>query len=170
MTIIAKAFRFYSEISDSSNVRWEDAGVATVTYTEILQVPQVQIMPVCRDSIGVFMFSPDRNATIYYTTNGSDPDSFSNKYTDVFRLASDAIVKAVVIKAGSINSNIVTAQESIVNVNLHSENKTGTYLRNDDVTSVLLNGKVTCGKSQLSNNSVLLIKSRELQLKTFRKY
>ena len=47
------------------------------------------------------------NATIYYTTDGTDPSTISIIYDDVFFLTEDTIVKAIAIK-GDKTSSIVT--------------------------------------------------------------
>lgn len=43
-------------------------------------------------------------ATIYYTTNGSDPTKNSTKYTDTFMLEKDATIKAVAYKDGKYST------------------------------------------------------------------
>ncbi len=47
-------------------------------------------------------------ATIYYTTDGTEPTVNSTKYTNPFNLTSDATVKAIAIKEGLDNSVVAT--------------------------------------------------------------
>jgi hypothetical protein len=48
-------------------------------------------------------------ATIYYTTNGSDPTSSSTSYSAPFKLTATTTVKAIGIKSGLTNSGIAQA-------------------------------------------------------------
>lgn len=47
-------------------------------------------------------------ASIYYTTDGSDPTTESTLYTGAFELTESATVKAIAVKNGCLNSEIVT--------------------------------------------------------------
>jgi len=110
VTLIAKAFRFFPEMSDSSNVRWEDGGVATATYTKILQKPYCDLVFINADSISVALFSRDKDAVLYYATDGSLPGIASKKYIGVFRIHKDVPLKVISIKNGSISSSIWTKE------------------------------------------------------------
>ena len=49
-------------------------------------------------------------ATIFYTTDGTDPTADSNKYTAPFTITKDATVKAIAIKENCHDSNIASAK------------------------------------------------------------
>ena len=48
-------------------------------------------------------------ATIYYTTNGSDPTTSSTEYTGPITVSADMTIKALAVKDGLTNSDIATA-------------------------------------------------------------
>ena len=49
-------------------------------------------------------------ATIFYTTDGTDPTADSNKYTAPFTITEDATVKAIAIKENARDSKIASAK------------------------------------------------------------
>lgn len=61
------------------------------------------------------------DAEIYYTTDGSEPDKNSKKYTEPFAINSSVTVKAVVIKAGMEDSDAAEASfEKIASTDLET--------------------------------------------------
>ncbi len=54
----------------------------------------------------------ESGATIYYTTNGSNPTTSSTKYTGALVLTSDATVKAIALKSGKLNSDVASSTVS----------------------------------------------------------
>jgi hypothetical protein len=52
-------------------------------------------------------------ATIYYTTNGSDPTTSSTQYTAAIPVSSATTLKAIAVKSGMTNSSIMTAAYTI---------------------------------------------------------
>ena len=54
------------------------------------------------------------DATIYYTTDGSDPDENSTVYTEPIAVAESMTIKAIAMKEGYDNSNIATAEYTII--------------------------------------------------------
>ena len=53
------------------------------------------------------------DATIYYTTDGSDPDNTKTEYTGSFKVTNSKTVKAIAIKSGMENSAIASAAYTI---------------------------------------------------------
>jgi hypothetical protein len=60
-------------------------------------------------SVQVSLSCATSGASIYYTTNGSDPTAGSNVYSQPFTLTSSATVKAQGVKTGSNDSQIVSS-------------------------------------------------------------
>ena len=54
------------------------------------------------------------DATIYYTTDGSDPDENSTVYTAPIAVGSSMTIKAIAMKEGYENSNIAAAEYTII--------------------------------------------------------
>ena len=54
------------------------------------------------------------DATIYYTTDGSDPDENSTVYTAPIAVDASMTIKAIAMKEGYENSNIATAEYTII--------------------------------------------------------
>ena len=54
------------------------------------------------------------DATIYYTTDGTDPDENSSVYTEPITVAESMTIKAIAMKEGYDNSNIATAEYNII--------------------------------------------------------
>ena len=58
----------------------------------------------------VTMSSVTDGATIYYTTDGSDPTTSSTLYSSAFTVSSTTVIKAIAVKAGLANSSLATKQ------------------------------------------------------------
>ena len=54
------------------------------------------------------------DATIYYTTDGTDPNENSEVYTEPIMIEASATLKAIAMKEGYENSNIATAQYTLI--------------------------------------------------------
>lgn len=52
-------------------------------------------------------------ATIYYTTDGTDPTAESTEYTEAFTITEDITIKAIAVKDGCADSEIVTAEYTV---------------------------------------------------------
>lgn len=63
--------------------------------------------------VEVKLASSTKDATIYYTTNGSTPTTGSKKYTGAFKLTSTATVKAIAVKASMSNSSVKSSKITV---------------------------------------------------------
>ena len=59
------------------------------------------------------------DATIYYTLDGTDPDATATEYTTPFTLTATTTVKAIALKDGMLNSEVVSATYIINTVGIH---------------------------------------------------
>lgn len=62
-----------------------------------------------RNSCKVSITAQD-GASIFYTTDGTDPTADSSRYTAPFTITNNAVVKAIAVKDGCYNSEIATAE------------------------------------------------------------
>ena len=60
------------------------------------------------DEFTLMMYHPNKDAKIYYTTDGSTPTSASSVYSSPITVASDTTIKAIAMKNGE-SSNVATA-------------------------------------------------------------
>ncbi|MEE4178131.1 MAG: choice-of-anchor D domain-containing protein [Bacteroides sp.] len=87
------------------NISWTAAGAVT-------QVATPSLSPNGGDfyaPIDVSISTLTEGATIYYTTDGTDPDATATLYTAPFEVSSTTTVKAIGIKEGLDDSNIASA-------------------------------------------------------------
>ena len=61
----------------------------------------------------VSILTTTQGATIYYTTNGNDPSTSSNVYSNSIQVNSTTTIKAIAVKSGVLDSTISTAIYSI---------------------------------------------------------
>ena len=65
------------------------------------------------NSVEVSISCSTADATIYYTLDGTEPDANAIEYTAPFTLTATTTVKAVAVKEGMLNSEVVTATYDI---------------------------------------------------------
>lgn len=97
-----------------NNWVYGDTGCCTNTLTECTPVAAVADPVISPDSqsfsgsLAVTITCATSGASIYYTTNGSTPTASSTLYTGSFNVSSTTTVKAIAIKSGLSNSNVVS--------------------------------------------------------------
>ena len=82
----------------------------TVTVKEVCVTPTITITPAAGgNTASVTLSTTTAGATIYYTTNGSDPSSSSTAYSgSAFEIGNGETVKAIAVKDGCIDSEIAS--------------------------------------------------------------
>ena len=80
------------------------AGTSTTVATPVISPASGDYF----DPITVTMTCGTSGATIYYTTDGSDPDNTDAVYSSGFAVSSTTTVKAIAYKSGMTESNIAT--------------------------------------------------------------
>lgn len=97
---------------------WSDAGAGAessddATFTTA--AGDVCVIPVAGvsggnyiDSQSVTLSTETSGATIYYTTDGSTPDSGDTAYTTAITISATTTLKAIAIKAGATDSSVMT--------------------------------------------------------------
>lgn len=86
------------------------SAVATAAYVFVCAAPKISL------SSGTYVGAPTTtisstttDATIYYTTDGTDPSSTSNVYLSKLTIANSEMLKAIAIESGWTSSSIVSA-------------------------------------------------------------
>jgi hypothetical protein len=99
-TVKAKAFKS----------GFNDSAIASASFTLTVATPTISPNGGnFNDSVQVTLACATSGATIYYTTNGSDPTTGSTQYTAAFTLNNSATVKAKAFKSGFNDSAIASA-------------------------------------------------------------
>ncbi len=79
----------------------------TISAKDVTGAPQT-VIPA--DAPLTVTITADDGATIYYTTDGTDPTANSTEYTAPFQITNACTVKAIAVKAGNFNSFIVSQE------------------------------------------------------------
>ncbi|MFA6383601.1 MAG: chitobiase/beta-hexosaminidase C-terminal domain-containing protein, partial [Parcubacteria group bacterium] len=134
-TITLKAIAVKSGMTDSA--------VLTALYT-INIPPQVVAAPTANPAAGTYtsaqsvtLAATTTGATIYYTTNGSDPTTSSAQYASAITISSTTTLKAIAVRSGMTNSSIMTAVYTITPLVVATPTATspaGTYTSAQNVT------------------------------------
>ena len=82
----------------SAQAAWYDSEIASADYTFICDTPTIATAGTYTDSTTVSMSTLTSNATIYYTTDGSEPTTADNEYSSSFSINSSQVVKAICVR------------------------------------------------------------------------
>lgn len=77
-----------------------------------------------KDTIKVKLTCPDKDASIYYTTDGSKPTEKSKLYKGALTIKKDTVLKFVTVKDGYTYSKVVTEEYTIGRVYEEAERQT----------------------------------------------
>ncbi len=93
---------------------YSNSSISSETYTIKVNVPIASPVGTSSSStISVTLTSTTTGATIYYTTDGSTPTASSNEYSTAISITSSTTLKAIAIKSGLLDSNIMTETYTI---------------------------------------------------------
>lgn len=87
------------------------------TFTEVAHVANPTFSPAAGSYISVQLVSiacATEGATIYYTTDGTEPTTESTVYEQAFTVITTTTVKALAVKEGLNNSDVVSAEYTII--------------------------------------------------------
>ena len=76
----------------------QDSAVATSEFTFICDTPTITEGGTFTGSTNVTISTGTSNATIYYTTDGSEPTTSDNEYNGLFSVTSSQVVKAMCVR------------------------------------------------------------------------
>ena len=107
----------YTITAQADGMYWLQSNQVTATYTVTAPAPPAPVeTPVISpnsgfsyDPVQVTITCPTQGASIYYTTNGTEPTTASTLYTAPFTLSATATVKAKAFLAGHDASGVVSA-------------------------------------------------------------
>jgi len=86
-------------------------------FEEASQVPTITPPGgIFADGVTVTLEAPDPHARMYYTTDGSNPNPNSNRYTGPIRLNQNAILKAIAYKPGEGDGYLSTISKAVFTI------------------------------------------------------
>lgn len=123
----------------ASKTDWEDSQIATAIYTEkgIVQAPTFTPAGGTYTTSQTLNISCEAGATIYYTTDGSDPTTSGTKqeYNEEILIDRNTTIRAYAYMDGMTNSSVISGT---YNFNVQSPKFTpapsGTYNQNQEIT------------------------------------
>ena len=111
---------------------WEDSDIASAEYTAIMPLTTPVINPASgkvENGTKVTVTCAIEGATIYYTTDGTEPTTESAVYSAPIVVNEEMTIKAFAVKVGYTNSAVATASYTI------KETETPTFSGDDEVVA-----------------------------------
>jgi len=124
-----------------------DSGSTTKLITKYCNTPLIDC---ASNTVTITCADPDA-ATIYYTTDGSEPSESSTKYTEAFSISETTTVKAIAIADGYENSEVASKECQFIS---------GTDYSTVHTSNVTLAANAT-GASKVTKSTVALEKDGE---------
>lgn len=115
----------FKAIATKSGNGYITSDVATASYTLLTPAATPIFSPGTGEytwAQNVTISTPTEGATIYYTTDGSNPTTSSTKYTDPISVSETMTIKAIAAKNGLANSNVAEATYTMIIPIINAEN------------------------------------------------
>ena len=96
---------------DKIEITWEVAGSTTETCATPSFTPAAGVYTSVQN---VTISSATDGATVYFTTDGTDPTTSSSVYSEPISVSETTTIKAIAVKAGLDNSTVATATYTIL--------------------------------------------------------
>ena len=134
-----------------------DSEVSSATYTVTEKVAAPTFSPAAgtyTSAQNVTISSATGEATIYYTTDGTDPTTESTAYTGAIAISETTTIKAIAVKDDMINSDVAEADYTIiipsissseVNINYSATSGSIAYTLTNPVDGGVLTAAITAG-------------------------
>lgn len=136
-----------SLFSTSTNPTTFTMGTANATVTANFEASSTVVNPTFTVPEGTYneaqsveINCPTDGATIYYTTDGSDPTTSSTEYTGAISVTQTTTIKAFAVKAGMTNSGIASATYTLKCVTPTITVPAGVFLDTKEVTMTSTDG------------------------------
>ena len=113
-----------------------DGGFGPECRTKIISVLTVSTPSISSSSVSngtKVTISGSSGATIFYTTNGSNPTESSNKYTGAFVLSNSATVKAIAMQNCRFNSSVASKSVTVTKHTVTFKDWNGSVLKTQSV-------------------------------------
>ena len=139
-------------------ITWETSGSVTPTCATPTFSPATGVFTSAQN---VTISTETDGATIYYTTDGTDPTASSTEYTGAINVSTTTTIKAIAVKDGNNNSAVATATYTILE---HAGTQADPYSvadariaidANKGIENVYVTGIVCTGGSNLSSGSLI---------------
>ncbi|MBO7586768.1 MAG: chitobiase/beta-hexosaminidase C-terminal domain-containing protein [Bacteroidales bacterium] len=109
---VADVTGFVLQYNGTYQIAPRDNNDIVLQGTEAVADPVIDIQPLTNNMSAITITCATDGATIHYTFDGTDPDENSPVYTDVLSQEGIFTIKAIAMKDGMSNSNVVSATNS----------------------------------------------------------
>ncbi len=96
--------------SQTATFSYSEGGLTKTTTKSATVVARVEDPVITCEDNSVTMSCDTASATIYYTDDGTTPTAESTAYSDAIDITETTTFKAIAIKEGMANSNVVTEE------------------------------------------------------------